>query len=276
MDPIVARKTWRTLEPYHGLVYFAPEAAAVYDALGMGGFDAYFASRAAALGAVGPEVVVATFFNFRPSRVHSAIPRAWEVASANAWVAARLEGVDASLRARVGDEALSSAEVGRAAALAAIAAEAARDSCDGRPLGLAHLAVPRPGAAHLALWHSITALREHRGDGHVACLVEAGLDGIGALVMHAASGEVPAAVLRTTRGWSEDEWAAAVAALAGRGLVDGEGAFTDAGKALRERIEQRTDELAVAPWAALGEERCAELRGIVRPLSKAIVEGGSP
>ncbi len=26
VDPIMARKMWRTLEPYHGLVYFAPEA----------------------------------------------------------------------------------------------------------------------------------------------------------------------------------------------------------------------------------------------------------
>ena len=48
MDPIIARKTWRTLEPYHGLVYFAAEPADRYAALGIEGQDGYFASRAAA------------------------------------------------------------------------------------------------------------------------------------------------------------------------------------------------------------------------------------
>ena len=33
VDPVVARKTWRTLEPIHGLIYFAPEAAERYAAL---------------------------------------------------------------------------------------------------------------------------------------------------------------------------------------------------------------------------------------------------
>jgi hypothetical protein len=45
VDPVVARKTWRTLEPYHGLVYFAPEATDAYAVLGIQGFDGYFASR---------------------------------------------------------------------------------------------------------------------------------------------------------------------------------------------------------------------------------------
>ena len=48
----MARKMWRTLEPYHGLIYFAPEATAAYEALGVMGRDGYFASRAAPMGAV--------------------------------------------------------------------------------------------------------------------------------------------------------------------------------------------------------------------------------
>ena len=47
MEPVMARKMWRTLEPYHGIIYFAPEATAAYEALGVMGFDGYFASRAA-------------------------------------------------------------------------------------------------------------------------------------------------------------------------------------------------------------------------------------
>src|SRR6476660_2467048 len=78
VDPVTARKTWRTLEPLHGLIYFAPEATEEYAAIGlvpeMGG---YFASRAAPMGPVPAEVVIATFFNFRPEVVHHEIPRAW-------------------------------------------------------------------------------------------------------------------------------------------------------------------------------------------------------
>ena len=275
MDPTVARRTWRTLEPYHGLVYFAPEAAARYQALGVEGFHGYFASRAAAMGAVGPEVVVATFLNFNPALVHAAIPAAWEAAAPAGWIEARLEGIDAALRRCLGDDVVASAEVAEAAAVIRPAAEAVSTSVgSGRPLALAHAAVPRPNEPHLALWHSITVLREHRGDGHVSCLVEAGVDGCGALVQHAASGDVPRAVLQRTRGWSDDDWDAAVERLAARGWVDDAGAFTPAGRAARDAIEQRTDELAAPPWAVIGEDACSLLRTLVRPLSKAIVAAG--
>ena len=36
LDPLTARKTWRTVEPLHGMVYFAPEAAESYTRLGLG------------------------------------------------------------------------------------------------------------------------------------------------------------------------------------------------------------------------------------------------
>jgi hypothetical protein len=92
-------------------------------------------------------------------------------------------------------------------------------------------------------------------------------------VLHAASGEVPAEVLRTTRAWSEDEWAAGVDALAARGLVRPDGSLTDAGAALRQHIEDRTDHLAAAPWAQLSEDEAPELRALARPWSKAVFAG---
>jgi hypothetical protein len=272
MEPVMARKMWRTLEPYHGLVYFAPEATAAYEALGVMGFDGYFASRAAPMGPVPAEVVMATFFNFNPELVRHAIPHAWEVTTPAALLDARLGAVDASLRRAVG-ATLDDPSVARAADLARSATEACTPA--GRPLFAGHASLPWPDAPHLVLWHAISLLREFRGDGHVACLVEAGLDGIEALVVHAASGEVPRAALQTSRGWGDAAWDAAVAALGERGLVDAAGAFTDAGVALRQQIEDRTDALALGPWEALGEEGCDELRSLVRPLSKAIVQSGT-
>ncbi len=40
MDPAIARKTWRTLEPVHGAIYFAPQAREEYAALGLRRSDA--------------------------------------------------------------------------------------------------------------------------------------------------------------------------------------------------------------------------------------------
>src|SRR5947209_10308419 len=117
VDPVVARKTWRTLEPLHGLIYFAPEAADRYAALGIDGRAGYFASRAAAMGPVSAEVVIATFFNFNPGLVRAAIPAAWETTSTDKLLAARLDAADAALRRALGD-AVDAPEMARAAALA--------------------------------------------------------------------------------------------------------------------------------------------------------------
>jgi hypothetical protein len=273
MDPAVARRTWRTLEPYHGLVYFAPEAPAAYAGLGIEGMDGYFASRSAAFGEASPELVLATFFNFNPAIVRHALPAVWSVTTSAAVLDARRRAAGAALE-RLTADVLDGADLDRAVELIRPAVEAVADSIAGRPLAAAHLALPWPDEPRVALWHAITVLREHRGDGHVACLTAAELDGREALVLHAASAEVPSKVLQATRAWTDEEWSEAVAGLARRGLVDGGGAFTDAGRALRDGIEARTDELAAPPWAAIGEEACAELRTLVRPASKAIVAGG--
>ncbi|MCB0965826.1 MAG: hypothetical protein KDB37_03235 [Ilumatobacter sp.] len=274
MDPLIARKTWRTLEPLHGMIYFVPEAAERYAAAGITDERAgYFASRAAAMGEVSADVVIATFFNFHPDVVRRAIPRAWSEASASSLLEARLDAADAALRRALGD-VVGDGWVARAAELARRAALVACEHVEGRPLFAGHAGLDWPDDPHLVLWVAQTMLREFRGDGHIAALTVEGLSGCEALVLHAASGEVPAAVLQSTRVWSDDEWAATIDALARRGLVDSAGAFTDEGRALRQSIEDRTDHLALAPYEALGEERCSELRDLARPLSRAVVDGG--
>ena len=264
----MARKTWRTLEAYHGMIYFVPEAEAAYAALGLEGRQGYFASRSAAMGAVPAEVVIATFFNFCPALVRRAIPSSWEVASPEAVLEARLSAADAALRRMCDDPAAEAVELARAAA------ERAAERPEGRALFAAHTSLPWPDEPRLALWMAITWLREFRGDGHVAALTMAGLTGCEALVLHAASGDVPAPVLQSSRAWDDDSWSAAVSSLAGRGWLDESGALTDEGGARRDAIERRTDELALSAWEAIGEDGCARLRELVRPLSKAIVANG--
>lgn len=272
MDHVLARKMHRTLEPYHGLVYFVPEAAAAYERLGVTGRSGYFASRAAAMGAVGAEVVIATFFNFRPELVRRSMAGVWDQVTPEAMTSARREGVDDALRRLLGP-ALDTPELLEAATLARRAATDLEPA--GRPLFAAHAELAWPDEPHLVLWHAQTLIREFRGDGHIACLVEAGVaTGCEALVQHAASGEIPAEVLRSSRDWSTEEWAAAVEALRSRGWVDAEGVATAEGRSVRERIEQRTDELAMAPWRRIGVDDADRLRALVRPWSRAIVAGG--
>jgi hypothetical protein len=273
-DSLLARKTWRTIEPLHGMIYFVPEAAEEYAKLGVIGRSGYFASRAAPMGAVAAEVVVSTFFNFNPELVHAAIPAAWESTTPTALVKARLEAVDRAFRRLLGDEVVGSVEMTRAAELARGLAEIASVRVEGRPLCAGHAALPWPDEPHLALWHAQSILREFRGDGHIALLVAHGLSGIDALLTHGASGEVPAGLLRSSRGWEERPWDDAIVSMRSRGwLTDShELTFTDWGEAQRREIEEGTDRLAAAPYAALGDEGCAELRTLVRPWSKTFAE----
>lgn len=271
MPPIVARKTSRTLEPFHSLVNFAAEPEDCYDALGLSATAGYLASRSAPMGAVTAEVVVATFYGFSPQLVHEAMAGVWELATPEQLVAARLAGVDVALH-RLFGPALAGPEVEEAAALARVAAEAA--PIGGRPLCAGHASLAWPDEPHLVLWHAITLLREHRGDGHVTCLLAAGIGPLESLVLHVGQGEVSRSFLQSTRGWSDEAWERAAAALAQQGLVAADGRATEEGRARRERIEAHTDELALAPWLPLGEDGCSRLRALVRPFSRAIVETG--
>jgi hypothetical protein len=271
LDPVIARRTWRTLEPLHGLVYFAPEATEEYAAIGLvpevGG---YFASRAAPMGPVPAEVVVAAFFNFRPQVVREEIPRAWSLASRDEVVAARFRAASRALR-RVLGPAADGPEVAEAAELSRRAALHAGDHTAGRPLFAGHASLAWPDDPLLVLWHAQTLLREFRGDGHVAVLTTESITGVEALVIHAATGEVPRGVLQATRGWTADEWGEAAEGLQGRGWIDADGSFTDAGRAHRQMVEDRTDALALPAYEPLGDDACARLRALVRPLAKTVV-----
>ena len=268
------------MEPLHGMVYFAPEAGRSYERLGLRAEAGYFASRSAAMGAVGAETVIAIFFNFYPGLVRDVIPEAWSVAPPGAVLAARLEAADAALRRMLG-AAVGSPETVRAASLARRAAERASTRYEGRPLFAAHAGLAWPDSPHLELWHAQTLLREYRGDGHIAALVMHDLDPVEALVLHLATGDLPEAFLKGTRGWPDALWEDGVDRLVRRGLVTrvepsanhgATVALTDPGRACREAIEAETDRAAVFAYEGLGEEGCAELRALARPLSRAVVD----
>lgn len=269
-----ARRAWRALEPVHGMIYFAEEAQAAYRAIGIEHHrTSYFSSRAAAFGPVPAEVVIATFFNFNPALVRRAIPKAWEIAAPERLLAARLDGADRALRAAFGDS-INTPELADLAKLARTAALAACARPAGRPLFAAHAALPWPDEPHLIVWHAQTLLREFRGDGHIAMLLSEGLTGIEALVVHGATGDVPPAMLQASRGWPDDDWHRAVEQVRGRGWIDAAGALTDAGRAHRQHVEDRTDVLAAPAYAPLAEDDAERLVQLSRRFSRMVVDAG--
>ncbi|MGI5351184.1 SCO6745 family protein [Streptomyces sp. CA-250714] len=271
--PSLARQTWHQLEPGYASVYFAPEVAAQAAALGYdttARWPAYFALRAAPLGAATAQLVTATFYSFSPRAVAEHVPGIWRTASPEAVLEARMRGVDATLRAILGDR-IGDPGLAEAAELARTAAEAA--DLAGRPLAAANAALDWPQEPHLVLWQAANVLREHRGDGHLVALQAAGLDGCEALVSFAGIGAAPVANF-ASRGWSEQEWAAARTRLVERGLLDAEGTATERGRELRDEVERTTDELAAAPYRVLGEDGCARLAELNRPAFMAVIESG--
>ncbi|MCD0484389.1 hypothetical protein LO771_18805 [Streptacidiphilus sp. ASG 303] len=266
----LARSLRDVLEPYHVVAILAPQAHAPFHAHGITHpWAVYFAGRTAPMGAAPASVVDAVFYHFHPALTGRSIPGVWEKAAPEKVLAARLAGADAALRALLPD-AVGSPEVAEAADLAAEAAAACTPA--GRPLGAANAALPLPDEPHLRLWQAATTLREWRGDGHNAALLRSGLDAVEALVAITAEGGEVRGSIQPRRGWSDADWEAAEGRLAARGLLDADGALTDAGRALRREVEDLTDHLALAPWQALGTERSVRLRELVRPLSDRLAD----
>ncbi|MFD9819223.1 SCO6745 family protein [Streptomyces violascens] len=277
LPPRAGRHCHNPLNSLHATVYFSPDYTKELAGLGVEDRSAaYFAGRAAAMGAVGPGVVAATFYNFRHDLIARHLPAVWRTASPEAVLAARLRAVDSTLRRLLGEEAIASGEMAEAARLALRAAEGCTRHA--RPLYAAHADLPVPEEPHLAYWHATTLLREHRGDGHLTALLDLELDPLEALVSHTATGKGMARTwVMATRGWEQSDWDAAAGRLRERGLLDGEGELTEAGVALRADLEDRTDRLDLAPYELLGAQGVARLTELAKGfLVAAALAGGFP
>lgn len=267
----LARLLWQHVEILHAVVYFDPTVADAVAATGVEGWWAgYVAGRSAPLGEVPAEVVQALFHGFALGRIRRGVPDAWQAVAPHDLVRVRTRAVGHALRRRAPDH-LDDHVLDRACELADRALAGADTA--GRPLYAAHLALPDPEDPMERLWHRATLLREHRGDGHVATLVGAGLGGAAANRFAAARGAVPD-VQRRNRGWSEREWSDAADELRHRGLLDGDDAPTAAGERLAAELEARTDVAASGTVRALGADGVHELVELVSPLVAAVLDAG--
>ncbi|WP_320068249.1 SCO6745 family protein [Micromonospora sp. RTGN7] len=255
---------WTHFEPVHAVTYFHPRARAAYEAVGLRGYwRGYFAGRAAPLGPVEAGPVVAAFFTFAPHMVARALPSVWRLAAPEEALRARLTGAVQALAELTYE--LPQGHLGEAAELLETAARAAQSA--GRVLGAANAALPAAEYPLARLWQAATTLREHRGDGHVAALVAAGLDPVETLAWKVAEG-TPAVNL-LGRGWSEEQWRAAAGRLAERGWLTPGGEPTEQGRAAFRAVEDATDLAAFHPWRALGADRADRLRELLDPIARA-------
>ncbi|MEU7429834.1 hypothetical protein AB0B07_02925 [Streptomyces sioyaensis] len=262
-----ARSLWLLTEPLHAVCYFDDHCRAMGKDLGLKGFwMGYFAARTAPMGAVEPAAATAVLGVFAPGMVARALPAAWSVVSPahvlderGSRAARALRGIDPELEQRAAE---------LLPPLQAIVDEAPGTA---RPLFAANRALCDHADPVERLWQLVTAVREFRGDAHLAVLADEGLDGCEALVLAAAAGRVPGDTMRQDRGWSEEEWAAAADRLRARDLVDARGEATEHGRTERERIEAATDRLAGRLLHSLPEAQTEAMLHSLEPVVRRIL-----
>ena len=263
-----ARRLHRLVEPIHLVTYLSPEPTDALLSLGLRNYwDGYFAGRAAPLGRVPAGVVHAVFYNFADGEVARHIPRVWDTVTPEAALAARERGSVAALRRILGDLA-DAAGLARAADLAARAASSAPP--EGRILYAALRTLPWPEEPVARLWHAATLLREHRGDGHIAALVTAGIGGTEAHVLHALSENIPAEKFGRVHHLAPDRLGAVVNGMRTRALIGASGWLSDAGRGAKERIEALTDDLAEPAYASLQPSELDQLIEDLEPIAAAL------
>ncbi|MGW2831676.1 SCO6745 family protein [Streptomyces sp. NPDC001286] len=271
MDRSLVRAVSRAVSAAHLFIYLAPETAEEAAELGVTDRGpAYLAFRSAAMGAVPWQVTLAAFYNFSPRAVR-AMAGVWDTAPPERWQAARFLAAGRAMR-RV-DVHLTEDHLAKARSL--IDPVVAGADYAGKVLAAANASVALPSDPLVALWQQITVAREWRGDAHVVVLADNGLGPCDCLVLHTATGRLPAALARATRQWEDEEWRAATARLVARGWLDSNGAVTDAGSAARERIEVETDEYCAALWAPIGNAGARRFASLIAPITDAFTAAGT-
>ena len=244
---LVRRLGWLT-ETVHAVVYFAPEARMAYQQLGLRGFwRGYFAGRCAALGPVGPDLAAAVLGGFAPAMVARSVPEIWHVATPAEVLTARTHAATAALRRLLPEN--SEDQVVAAAELTGRCVKSLDVS--GRPMAAAHRQVARPTDPVGALWHDVTVLREHRGDGHLIAVAAAGLVWP---EPHLLIADRLDPAQQAHRGWTDEQWTVAAARIHHHDVA---------------AIDDATDRLAAAAYDVLPPQERAALATALHPLAAA-------
>lgn len=275
-DP--ARALAAALEPVTGQVYFSPECHANYERLGFapsrGEFNgvmapdgpAYFTSRGSLMGQVQGHVVAAAFAVFNPAVVVPSVAHGWSLTDAATVFAARDDGGIGQLVRLLGD-----APEGAPRARDLLRRATAPLRPEGRPLFAGLLSQRTPDSLLGEVWRLGDMLREYRGDSHTAAWISAGFTACEIGVVSELYWGLPVRSYSRTRGWTDDDYAAAMDRLERDGLVAGDG-LTARGRDARESVEIATDLQMTPVLGALGDD-VDELVGILAPWGATVRAG---
>jgi hypothetical protein len=257
------------VEPIGVIPYTADEPNEAMFALGFTDYwDTYFAGRAAPLGTVAAEVVDALFYNFAPGEVARHVPKVWRTTTPEAAIAARQMGCVKALRRVLGDRT-DAPEFARAADLLTKAATSA--PVEGRPMYAALRAIPVPDEVVTRFFHAASLLREHRGDGHIAALMAEGVGGLEAHVLLALDMDMPANEFGRIHHLPAAQLDAVIDGMRDRGLIGDDGWLSERGRAVKQRVERLTDDLAAKPYEYLEPDELAELMSTLEPLAALLL-----
>jgi hypothetical protein len=265
----MARRMFELVEPIGVIPYSADDPNETMFALGFTNYwDTYFAGRAAPLGRVPAEVVDALFYNFAPGEVARHIPKVWETTTPEAAIAARQAGCVHALR-RILGEHVDTPAFARATELLLEAATSAPVA--GRPMYAALRTVPVPDEVVARMFHAASLLREHRGDGHIAALMSEGVGGLEAHVLYALAMDMPAEKFGRVHHLPAAQLTAVIDGMRDRGLVGDDGWLSDDGRAVEQRVEDLTDDLAAQPYECLTADELDELQTTLEPLATLLL-----
>ena len=257
------------VEPIGVIPYSADEPNEAMFALGFTNYwDIYFAGRAAPLGLAPAEVVDALFYNFATGEVARHIPKVWRTTTPEAAIAARRAGCANALRRILADH-VGTPAFARTTDLMMKAANGA--PFEGRPMYAALRALPIPDDVVTRLFHAASLLREHRGDGHIAALVVDGVGGLEAHVLLALDMDMPAEKFGRIHHLPAAQLAAVKDGMRDRGLIGDDGWLSEQGRAVKQRVESRTDDLAAKPYERLEPAELDELTANLEPLAALLL-----
>jgi hypothetical protein len=134
----------------------------------------------------------------------------------------------------------------------------------GRPFAASHLDLEIPDNPVLSGWHAVNFLREWRGDTHWDIVTSKGLTGGEVSILHNAWLGYDGDWLSLSRGNSPESIAAAWRGLERKGLASAHEVSAN-GIALRQLIEDETNEATTLPWELLGFDDTVSLATRLEP-----------
>jgi len=235
-----ARQLRDAFEPVSMHAVWSPLVHERMAARGLDFFGTYVAGRASVMGEPSGAVVASAFAAFEPGMISGIYEQARQTLPLGDALTITLDATAESLRS-VRNQLVDVVE---------------QLDATGRPLFAGVASLERPADPYAALFQSCLALREHRGDAHVASYVHAGFRPVEMNMLTELWLGYPLGEYSGTRAWPEETTASALAALQERGLVESQ-ALTAAGIAARDAIEASTDAMEQSVVDALGDDFAA-------------------